>query len=206
MVSSTYLGINLGFYSSEPLKASENSEYREYHNIKNKQNKEKKTKNLIKTNRQEKRKSSKKIKCYQNKSPKKLSYFSSDELNNKSIEMLSDPIIVSSPLAKSKINKRMYLPITAHGKRILIPQKYSLIQKLKNKKEKKKRILPNDNFIFEGFEDISEEYNSTPMYGKLLFKSSDDIIYEKESEIQDLACFVLGKSSLYESEKNHNNC
>ncbi|QSL66707.1 hypothetical protein MERGE_001091 [Pneumocystis wakefieldiae] len=225
MVSSTYLGIHLGFYSSESLEISEDSKRTKYHNTRNIQskgqyftvdgfikkitskkgqqnkrvsikeknnslscsklsggsskNKKKAISNKQKVNLQ-KKKSSKKKHHSVNHS-KELSLFS-EESNDESFEIQLDPIIASPSSTKSEVDKRTYLPISTHVKRIIMPEEYSLGQILKSKKKKKMLKIPDDNSIFEGFDDNDTSTNNFQTYGKLLFKSSDEISYDIKKE------------------------
>ncbi|KAG4302313.1 hypothetical protein PCANB_001593 [Pneumocystis canis] len=230
MVSSTYLGIDLGFYSSESLDISQNSKDIKYHNIQNIQNKTQdftvndfikisskkrkvqnkdinikeerkfiknskhihtskghKKKNILNNQKRslEKKTNFSKTKYCRTKALKELNFTSSDQLNDESTEILLDPIVTSSPLSKSDINRQVYLPLSTHGKRIIVPKEHSWTQILKTKK-KRKHILPDNNCIFEGFEDINDNYDTSSAYGKLLFKSSDDIYIKKKSNSNEM--------------------
>ncbi|KAG4304058.1 hypothetical protein PORY_002581 [Pneumocystis oryctolagi] len=268
MVSSTYLGINLGFYSSESSDTFEDLEPINCHKdnrdkadcftidnfikkITSKKRKTRKkcinarekTKTVSKLGRRhtpsgnkerpvlndqkknEKKKGSRKSESQQPKDSLKLFFSSSDEFDNSPPEILLDPI-VTSPSTKSNINKKIYLPMSAHKKRIIMPKEYSLTHILKTKKRKKKYISLDNNCIFEGFEDIGDEDNAVSTHGRLSFKSSDDITYEKESSdydkieqaidefqpkcinrksrITNSLCFISKEPSLYKYEKNCN--
>ncbi|EMR11253.1 hypothetical protein PNEG_00284 [Pneumocystis murina B123] len=269
MVSLTYLGIHLGFHSSEALETSKDNKCKKYHNIRSIQSKNRyftvddfikkiaskkglqdkrvfikekkdsisslklnevsgKNRKKIISNKQKinlqkkKKKSSKKKEHHSSNHLKELSLFS-EESNDESIEMQPDPIIASPSFTKSEVDKRTYLPISAHAKRIIMPEEYSLGQILKTRKKKKMLKIPDDNSVFDGFEDNDNSFNSFQTYGKLLFKSSDEISYDikkancngmqesydseiihvhEESEKQKLSHFIPKKLDLYNFENS----
>ncbi|KTW30862.1 hypothetical protein T552_00573 [Pneumocystis carinii B80] len=268
MVSSTYLGIHLGFHSSEVLEAPKENKCTKYHNIRNNQckkqyftvddfikkigskkklknkhvfirekkngissfglnevsekNKKINVSNKQKKNLQKKKKKSAKKKGHDSsKHLKELSLFSEDS-NDEYTKTQVDPIITSPPFTKSGVDERTYLPISTHVKRIIMPEEYSLGQILKARKKKKILKIPDDNSIFEGFEENdNNSSNGSQIYGKLLFKSSDEIscdikkadcdemktsydseimYVQDESEKQKLSHFIPKKLDLYDFE------